>query len=32
MSRLPGKHPRITFYALLIISLALATGANRKWG
>jgi hypothetical protein len=31
MSRLLGKFPRVAFYALLIVSLALASGAGRKW-
>ncbi len=31
MSKLLGKFPRVAFYALLIVSLALASGAGRKW-
>jgi hypothetical protein len=31
MSRLLGKFPRVAFYALLVVSLALASGAGRKW-
>jgi hypothetical protein len=31
MSRLLGKFPRVAFYALLLVSLALASGAGRKW-
>jgi hypothetical protein len=31
MSKLLGKFPRVAFYALLVVSLALASGAGRKW-
>jgi hypothetical protein len=32
MSRFTGKYPRIAYYALLVVSLALASGAGKKWG
>ena len=31
MSKLLGKFPRVAFYTLLVVSLALASGAGRKW-
>jgi hypothetical protein len=31
MSKLLGKYPRVAFYALLVVSLALASGAGKKW-
>jgi len=31
MSKVLGKFPRVAFYALLVVSLALASGAGRKW-
>lgn len=31
MNKLMGKYPRLAFYALLVVSFALASGAGRKW-
>jgi hypothetical protein len=31
MLKLSGKYPRLTFYLLLAITLALASGAGRRW-
>ena len=31
MTKLMGKYPRLAFYALLVVSFVLASGAGRKW-
>jgi hypothetical protein len=31
MNKLMGRYPRLAFYALLVVSFALASGAGRKW-
>ncbi len=31
-NRLVGKYPRLAFYAVLVFSFVMASGAGRKWG
>ena len=32
MDKLLGKYPRLAFYALVVVSLVVASGAGKKWG
>lgn len=32
MDKLIGRYPRLAYYLILAVSLALASGAGKKWG